>query len=84
MPGEICPYREFMQDNIKKASLDAALLELKSKAPRRYEAIALIYLQDKSCDDASQATGVNKGALRVAVHHGLKRLRAKLQTIWKP
>jgi RNA polymerase sigma factor (sigma-70 family) len=41
-------------------------------------AIQLLKLEERSLKEAAEATGMSVGALKVAVHRGIKALRAKL------
>lgn len=56
------------------ASLDQALSDL---PPRQREAIEALALRQMSLDEAADATGNTKGALKVSFHRALKSLRER-------
>jgi RNA polymerase sigma-70 factor (ECF subfamily) len=56
--------------------LDRALARL---APGQRQAVELLKIRELSLAEASRITGLTEGALKVAVHRGLKALR----TLWK-
>ena len=56
------------------ASLDRALSDL---PPRQREAVEALALRQMSLDEAADATGNTKGALKVSLHRALKSLRGR-------
>lgn len=54
----------------------ARALETLPEGQRR--AVRLLKLEERSLKEAAEATGMSVGALKVAVHRGIKALRAKL------
>ncbi|MBE7220835.1 MAG: RNA polymerase sigma factor, partial [Caulobacteraceae bacterium] len=56
------------------ASLDRALSDL---PPRQREAVEALALRQMSLDEAADATGSTKGALKVSLHRALKSLRER-------
>ena len=55
-------------------TLKAALADL---PPRQREAVEVLALRQMSLDEAAEATGVKKGALKVSLHRALKSLRER-------
>lgn len=84
VPCDLTPWREFMGDKVQAPLLEAALTGLKREAPGQHQAVTLIYLQEKTYEEASRATGRTVVALKVAVHYGLRQLRERIEPDWKP
>ena len=55
-------------------TLKAALADL---PPRQREAVEVLALRQMSLDEAAEATGIKKGALKVSLHRALKSLRER-------
>ncbi len=55
-------------------TLEAALADL---PPRQREAVEVLALRQMSLDEAAEATGIKKGALKVSLHRALKSLRER-------
>ncbi len=55
-------------------TLEAALADL---PPRQREAVEALALRQMSLDEAAEATGIKKGALKVSLHRALKSLRER-------
>lgn len=77
-------YESFADDRVdpaRETALDrnASTLEaaLSSLPPRQREAIEALALRQMTLDEASDATGTSKGALKVSLHRALKSLRER-------
>lgn len=67
-------------DTDRYGDLQALRLAIDNLPPRQRQAIYLLKLREASLKEASKVTGMTVGALKVAVHRGMKKLRAALNT----
>lgn len=74
-PPSLAP-RERLDD---EAALELVESELESLPRREHQAVLLVDIQGLDRDEAAQAMGVSRGALRVMLHRGRGRLKKKLE-----